>query len=84
MTTRQRFQGWEIESSGFSTPWKLLPLALLAVWPALASDTIKAGVGMVDITPAEPVVLAGSPTRLKSTAVGTHLYAKALVLAGNG
>ena len=40
-----------------------------------------AGVGSVDITPSEPVILAGSPTRLKSQAVSSRLYAKALVLA---
>ena len=44
----------------------------------------KAGVGSVDITPTEPVVLAGSPTQLKSTSVSTRLYVKALVLSAGG
>jgi hypothetical protein len=35
----------------------------------------------VDITPTESVVLAGSPTLLKSSAVNTRLYVKALVLS---
>ena len=39
------------------------------------------GVGSVDITPTEPVLLVGSPAALKSSAVGTHLYVKALVLS---
>ena len=42
---------------------------------------INAGVGCVDITPTEPVVLAGSPSRLKSTSVSSRLYARALVLS---
>lgn len=45
---------------------------------------IDAGVGVVDITPTEPIVLAGSPTRLKSSSVSTHLYVKALVLSAGG
>ena len=48
-------------------------------WPADAY--LSAGVGSVDITPAEPVILAGSPTRLKSQAVSSRLYVKALVLS---
>jgi hypothetical protein len=43
--------------------------------------SLNAGVGIVDITPAEPVVLAGSPTVLKSLSVDTRLYVKALVLS---
>ena len=57
--------------------------ALLCV-PSLAAPAgglIDAGVGSVDITPAEPVVLAGSPRRLKSTSVSSRLYAQALVLS---
>ena len=42
---------------------------------------INAGVGCVDITPTEPVMLAGSPSRLKSTSVSSRLYARALVLS---
>ena len=45
---------------------------------------LEAGVGSVDITPTEPVVLAGSPTVLKSQSVQTRLYAKALVLSAGG
>jgi neutral ceramidase len=45
---------------------------------------LNAGVGIVDITPTEPVVLAGSPTRLKSSSVSTRLYVKALVLSAGG
>lgn len=49
-----------------------------------ANGCIDAGVGIVDITPTEPVILAGSPTRLKSSSVSTHLYVKALVLSAGG
>ena len=48
---------------------------------ATPGSPLDAGVGAVDITPADPVVLAGSPTPLKSSSVGTRLYARALVLA---
>lgn len=48
------------------------------------SGCIDAGVGIVDITPTEPVVLAGSPTQLRSSSVATRLYVKALVLAAGG
>ena len=51
---------------------------------ATSSGYLDAGVGIVDITPTDPVVLAGSPTRLKSLSVGTRLYVKALVLAAGG
>jgi hypothetical protein len=65
---------------------------VLLIRPALAGDgeatastgCLDAGVGIVDITPTDPVVLAGSPTPLKSSSVGTRLYAKALVLAAAG
>jgi hypothetical protein len=46
-----------------------------------SKSRFDAGVGIVDITPNEPVVLAGSPTRLKSTSVSFRLYVKALVLS---
>jgi hypothetical protein len=49
-----------------------------------SSAFLDAGVGCVDITPTEPVVLAGSPTPLKSTSVSTRLYVKALVLSTGG
>jgi len=42
---------------------------------------LNAGVGIVDITPAEPVVLAGSPDPKKSSSVTTRLQVKALVLS---
>ena len=51
---------------------------------ATSSGYVDAGVGIVDITPTEPVVLAGSPTALKSSSVSTRLYVKALVLSAGG
>lgn len=42
---------------------------------------VDAGVGVVDITPMEPVLLAGSPTTLKSSSVSARLYVKAMVLS---
>ncbi len=51
---------------------------------ATSSGTVAAGVGTVDITPNEPVGLAGSPTELKSSSVSTRLYVKALVLSAGG
>lgn len=48
---------------------------------APAEGTLDAGVASVDITPAEPVVLAGSPSRLMSTAIKYRLYARAVVLS---
>lgn len=51
---------------------------------AMSGGCLDAGVGIVEITPTEPVVLAGSPTRLMSSSVGTRLYVKALVLAAGG
>ena len=64
----------------------LISFALCALFcgPSIAAPAgglIDAGVGSVDITPAEPVVLAGSPRRLKSTSVSSRLYAQALVLS---
>jgi hypothetical protein len=59
-----------------------LTALLLAPLAATAADGyLDAGVGSVDITPTEPVVLAGSPTRLKSTSITSRLYARALVLS---
>ena len=71
---------------------KVLALGVVLVWfvtaafagdaeAATSSGYLDAGVGIVDITPTDPVVLAGSPTQLKSSSVGTRLYVKALVLA---
>ena len=57
-------------------------LSLLLLRPLNAAPPagfLNAGVGSVDITPTEPVVLAGSPSRLESTSVSSRLYARALV-----
>jgi hypothetical protein len=63
----------------------LLAALLLAPLAATAADGyLDAGVGSVDITPAEPVVLAGSPAPKGSSAVSTRLYVKALVLSAGG
>ena len=63
----------------------LLTALLLAPLKAATSNGyLDAGVGIVDITPTDPVVLAGSPTQLKSSSVGTRLYVRALVLAAGG
>jgi len=48
---------------------------------AISNSDWSAGIGIVDITPSEPVVLAGSPAQLKSSSVGSRLYVKALVLS---
>ncbi len=45
------------------------------------ASPVSAGVGRVDITPAEAVVLAGSPSPKKASEVKTRLYVRALVLA---
>jgi hypothetical protein len=59
--------------------------AFVAEGKAATSDSyLDAGVGIVDITPTEPVVLAGSPTKVKSSSIGTRLYVKALVLSTGG
>lgn len=60
------------------------PAGVADAEPSQSAGYLEAGVGMVDITPTDPVVLAGSPTRLKSLSVGTHLYVRALVLAARG
>ncbi|MHB8864893.1 MAG: hypothetical protein ACYC6N_21000 [Pirellulaceae bacterium] len=51
---------------------------------AISNGYLNAGVGSVDITPNEPVVLAGSPTQLESSTVSTRLYVRALVLSSGG
>ncbi len=51
---------------------------------ATSSGYLNAGVGIVDITPTAPVILAGSPTPKKSSSVRTRLYVRALVLSGGG
>lgn len=61
-----------------------LVLAILLLRPlhtAASEGFLDAGVGSVDITPTEPVVLAGSPSRLKSTSISSRLYARTLVLS---
>lgn len=74
---------------------KALSLAAALVWCAAATlsrsaeggepaDYVDAGVASVDITPTEPVVLAGSPARLESSSVGARLFVKALVLSSGG
>jgi neutral ceramidase len=50
---------------------------------ATASPCVGAGVGIVDITPPEPIVLAGSPSPQKASAVRTRLYVRALVLSAS-
>lgn len=59
-------------------------LTFLAGGDTRPFDGLDAGVGIVDITPSEAVVLAGSPTPLKSQSVNTRLYARALVLSTGG
>jgi len=48
---------------------------------ATSNGSFNAGVGRVDITPNEPVALAGSPIPKKASSVNTRLYVKALVLS---
>jgi len=62
----------------------LAALLLAPLEAATADGWLDAGVGSVDITPSEPVVLAGSPAPKKSSAVSTRLYAKALILSAGG
>jgi len=62
----------------------LIGLALEARDLTPLNGYVDAGVGMVDITPTEPVLLAGSPNPLKSSSVRTRLYVRALVLSAGG
>lgn len=57
----------------------LLQLAWLEA--ARPGDGLLAGTGAVDITPAGPVALAGSPAPKQSAQASTPLFVKALVLA---
>lgn len=74
------------------TTLTLTTILLLAVLPAFSADGknpavndyVDAGVGIVDFTPSEPVVLAGSPNPKKSSAVNTRLFVRALVLSAKG
>jgi len=52
--------------------------------PTQAATEILAGVGLVDITPAGEVTLAGSPSPKKTSEVKTRLYVRALVLSSGG
>lgn len=62
----------------------LVALLLAPAEAAPINGYVDAGVGIVDITPGGPVVLAGSPTPKKASSVGTRLYVKALVLSAGG
>jgi hypothetical protein len=66
----------------------LFPFAAVAISAddnaARSGGSVVAGVGMVDITPAEPVILAGSPSPKKALEVKTRLYVRALVLSASG
>lgn len=59
----------------------LLCTAAFAADANLNSGSLDAGIGSVDITPTDPVSLAGSPTPIKSTSISSRLYARALVLS---
>jgi hypothetical protein len=59
----------------------LTALVLASLEAAPSNGYLDAGVGIVDITPTEPITLAGSPAPKKSSAVNTRLYVKALVLS---
>jgi hypothetical protein len=59
---------------------KRFVLSIAAVWPLIAAD-YRAGVGRVDITPAEPIWLSGYASRTKpSEGIHHRLWAKALAL----
>ena len=62
----------------------LTAILLARLVAAEPGGCLDAGVGSVDITPGEPVVLAGSPAPKKSSSVNTRLYVKALVLSTDG
>lgn len=49
--------------------------------PAPASGFLEAGVGRVDITPEEPILLRGSPVPKPASGVNTRLSVRALVLS---
>lgn len=59
----------------------LLCTAAFAADANLDSGSLDAGAHSADITPTEPVSLAGSPTPIKSTSISSRLYARALVLS---
>ena len=62
-------------------------LAVLLLAPlaaAAAGGGFEGGVGVVDITPTGAVVLAGSPGRMATAEIASHLQVRALVLAAGG
>lgn len=59
----------------------LILLLLAAPGVVISGETFLVGTGRVDITPAEPVRLAGSPSPKQSSAVSSRLFVKALVIA---
>lgn len=61
----------------------LLLLALPAFSAGDKSTQIDVGVGIVDITPTEEIVLAGSPSPKKTAEVKSRLFVRALVLSAN-
>ena len=69
----------------FLAAW-ILPAVMLSAdeKPTPVGGLVDAGVGKVDITPTEPVTLAGSPSPKGASEVKTRLYVRALVLSGNG
>jgi len=52
--------------------------------PTAPGGSIDAGVGVVDITPTEPVTLAGSPSPKRASEIKTRLFVRALVLSAGG
>src|SRR5882724_5686626 len=63
-------------------PLRLLALLLVATTANIThAQNFKAGVGRADITPTEPVRLAGYASRTKPTSnVAEHLFTKALAI----
>lgn len=56
----------------------------VAAEEAPSSANLKAGVGIVDITPKEPIKLMGMPVAKPASEVKTRLYVRALVLSAGG
>jgi neutral ceramidase len=52
--------------------------------PTAPGGSVDAGVGIVDITPTEPVTLAGSPSPKRASEIKTRLFVRALVLSASG
>lgn len=69
-------------SSKAADPTEDDDLMLLSIILAADDDNdLKAGIGVVDITPTESVILAGSPEARGSEGIDTRLYVRALVLS---